>query len=290
MQFTKLHGLGNDYIYIDAMENDLDDYDLSRLTAVLSDRHFGIGGDGVILIDEADEVDFSMRIFNADGSEAEMCGNGIRAFAKYLYEHHKTTKTELEVETLAGIIRPEMTVEDGEVTHVRVDMGPPRLKREDIPMAGEPQDEPVIGEMLTVDDRDFEITCVSMGNPHCVIFVPAITDMLVYTYGPQIEVHPAFPARTNVEFVQIVDTHAAQMRVWERGAGETMACGTGASASAVAAILNGHCSDHVVMRLRGGYLSIEWQEGESVFLTGPATEVFSGQVHPSLLQKARSED
>lgn len=286
MNFAKLHGLGNDYIYIDATENDLSAYDRSKLAEVLSDRHFGIGGDGVIFISESDKADFKMRIFNADGSEAEMCGNGIRAFAKYLYEHGKTDKTELEVETLAGIIRPNLRVSQGVVDQVRVDMGPPRLNREDIPMAGEPQDEPVVAEPLQVDDREFEMTCVSMGNPHCVIFVDETTDLLVHTYGPKIEEHPAFPARTNVEFVKVVDDHAAQMRVWERGAGETMACGTGASASAVAAILNGYCSDHVVMRLLGGYLSIEWQEGESVFLTGPASEAFSGTIHQSLLDKA----
>ncbi len=288
MQFTKMHGLGNDYIYIDAINQDLSGYDLEKLAVVLSDRHFGIGGDGIILIAPSEHHDFTMRIFNPDGSEAEMCGNGIRAFAKYVYERGLTDKVNLSVETGAGIIRPSLQVQEGVVTLVRVDMGPPRLKRSEIPMIGEPADGHVLGEELTVGDETFVITCVSMGNPHCVIFVDEITDELVLGYGPQIENHSAFPRRINVEFVQILGAHEARMRVWERGTGETLACGTGASASTVAAILNGHCTDAVKMHLRGGGLGIEWREGESVFLTGSAAETFSGTVHASLLRQAEA--
>lgn len=295
MEFTKLHGLGNDYIYIDAISEDLSAYNIPKLSEVLSDRHFGIGGDGIILIEAADEHDFTMRIFNSDGSEAEMCGNGMRAFAKYVYEHGLTTKTELTVNTAAGCIKPSLSVENGVVTEVRVDMGAPRLMRSTIPMTGEPAMEPVIAEELivqagkkrAVEDHVFTVTCVSMGNPHCVIFVDKITDLLIYTFGPLIEHHPVFPARTNVEFIEILGKHEANMRVWERGAGETLACGTGASASTVAAILNGCCADHVTMHLLGGDLEIEWREGEHVFLTGPADEAFSGRVHEKLLEQAR---
>lgn len=296
LEFTKLHGLGNDYIYIDAINQDLSPYNLPNLSEILSDRHFGIGGDGIILIEPADECDFTMRIFNSDGSEAEMCGNGMRAFAKYVYEHGLTTKTDLAVNTAAGCIRPSFTVENGIVTMVRVDMGAPRLKRSEIPMAGEPAMESVIAQELIVqagkektgEDRIFTVTCVSMGNPHCVIFVDEITDVLVYTFGPLIEHHPMFPARTNVEFIEILGEHEANMRVWERGAGETLACGTGASASTVAAILNGLCTDRVTMHLLGGDLEIEWCEGGHVFLTGPADEAFSGTVHTSLLEQAKA--
>ncbi len=288
LRFTKMHGLGNDYIYIDAINQDLSGYDPARLAVVLSDRHFGIGGDGIILIAPSQHHDFTMRIFNPDGSEAEMCGNGIRAFAKYVYEHGFTDQVNLSIETAAGLIKPSLQVQDGVVSLVRVDMGPPRLNRADIPMEGQPADQPVIGEQLAVGDETFVITCVSMGNPHCVIFVDEITDELVLGYGPQIENHPVFPQRTNVEFVQVLGAHEARMRVWERGAGETLACGTGASAGTVAAILNGCCAAAVKMHLRGGGLGIEWREGESVFLTGPAAETFSGTVHPSLLRQAKA--
>jgi len=287
LQFTKMHGLGNDYIYIDAISQDLSPYNLEKLAAVLSDRHFGIGGDGIIVIAASEQHDFTMRIFNSDGSEAEMCGNGIRAFAKYVYEYGLTDKTSLCIETKAGIIKPTLQVQGGVVSLVRVDMGPPRLTRAEIPMSGEPAGEPVIGEELKVGETTFEVTCVSMGNPHCVIFVDDITDELVLGYGAQIEHHPAFPRRTNVEFVQVLGEHEARMRVWERGAGETLACGTGASAATVAAILNGHCTDAVKMHLRGGELGIQWREGGNVFLTGPAAEAFSGTVHPSLLRQVQ---
>ncbi|NSW57291.1 MAG: diaminopimelate epimerase [Armatimonadetes bacterium] len=286
MRFTKLHGLGNDYIYIDAVNQDLSAYDLPELSRVLSDRNFGIGGDGIILVRPSDVADFAMRIYNSDGSEAEMCGNGMRAFAKFVYEHGLTQKTSLEVETYAGIIKPVLTVEDGKVTLIRVDMGEPRLKRSEIPMTGEPADQPVIAEPLQVNGYDLRITCVSMGNPHCVIFVDDADSFPVRELGPVIECHPLFPRKTNVEFARIEDRQNIQMRVWERGAGVTLACGTGASATVVAAVLNDLADRTARVSLLGGDLFIEWAENNHIFLTGPAEEAFSGEVHPELLAQA----
>jgi diaminopimelate epimerase len=288
LQFTKMHGLGNDYIYIDAMANDLSRYDLETLAAVLSDRHFAIGGDGLILIDASDKADFKMRIFNSDGSEAEMCGNGMRAFARYVYEHGLTDKLKLDVETRAGIIRPTLRLEGEQVVEVSVDMGPPHLNRADIPMEGQPADAPVIAEEIALGGCTFTVTCVSMGNPHCVIFVEEILDDLIYIFGAQIEHHELFPQRTNVEFVEVLGDDELRMRVWERGAGETLACGTGASAAVVAAILNGHCRETVTVHLLGGDLQIRWREGEAVFLTGSAHEAYTGTIHPSLLREAEA--
>ncbi len=286
MRFTKLHGLGNDYIYIDAISQDLSAYDLPALSRVLSDRNFGIGGDGIILVSPSEIADFAMRIYNSDGSEAEMCGNGMRAFAKFVYEHGLTEKTSLEVETYAGIIKPVLTVEGGKVTLIRVDMGEPRLARSEIPMAGEPADQPVIAEPLQVNGHDLKITCVSMGNPHCVVFVDDADSFPVRELGPVIECHPLFPRKTNVEFASIDDRRNIQMRVWERGAGVTLACGTGASATVVAAVLNDLADRTARVSLLGGDLFIEWAEDNHVFLTGPADEAFSGEVHPDLLAQA----
>lgn len=286
MRFTKLHGLGNDYIYIDAISRDLSAYDLPALSRVLSDRNFGIGGDGIILVSPSEIADFAMRIYNSDGSEAEMCGNGMRAFAKFVYEHGLTEKTSLEVETYAGIIKPVLTVEDGKVTLIRVDLGEPRLARSEIPMAGEPADQPVIAEPLQVNGHDLKITCVSMGNPHCVVFVDDADSFPVRELGPVIECHPLFPRKTNVEFASIDDRRNIQMRVWERGAGVTLACGTGASATVVAAVLNDLADRTARVSLLGGDLFIEWAEDNHVFLTGPADEAFSGEVHPDLLAQA----
>lgn len=286
MRFTKLHGLGNDYIYIDAISQDLSAYDLPALSRVLSDRNFGIGGDGIILVSPSEIADFAMRIYNSDGSEAEMCGNGMRAFAKFVYEHGLTERTSLEVETYAGIIKPVLTVEDGKVTLIRVDMGEPRLARSEIPMVGEPADQPVIAEPLQVNGHDLKITCVSMGNPHCVVFVDDADSFPVRELGPVIECHPLFPRKTNVEFASIDDRRNIQMRVWERGAGVTLACGTGASATVVAAVLNDLADRTARVSLLGGDLFIEWAEDNHVFLTGPADEAFSGEVHPDLLAQA----
>ncbi len=283
MRFTKMHGLGNDYIYINAIEEDLSGYNLEKLAQILSDRHFGVGSDGLILILPSQQADFRMRIFNSDGSEAEMCGNGLRAFAKYVYEHGLADSLKLEVETGAGIIPLAMDVAEGQVVAVSLDMGVPRLQRQQIPMRGEPVDGQVIGEPLEVDGTQVEITCVSMGNPHCVIFTDDANSTPVTELGPQIENHQVFPERTNVEFVTVVDSEHLRMRVWERGAGETLACGTGAAAATVAAVLTERTDRRVEVSLLGGELQLEWAADDHVFLTGPATEVFSGEVSPQLV-------
>lgn len=291
MRFTKLHGLGNDYIYLDAISQDLAAYDLPKAARVLSDRHFGVGSDGIIVILPSQAADFRMRIFNPDGSEAEMCGNGIRGFAKYVYEHGLTGKTELAVETGAGIVRPKLLIgHEGRVEKVQVDMGPPRLARAEIPMAGEPADQPVINEALVVNGETLAVTCVSMGNPHCVVFLEPVTDLTAFPVsilGPLIENHQAFPRRTNVEFALVKDPQRILMRVWERGAGETLACGTGACATLVAAALTGRAQRKATVQLLGGELEIEWAEDNHVYMTGPAVEVFSGELSAELEQTLR---
>ncbi len=289
MKFVKMHGIGNDYIYVDGSREDLSGYDLGELSRVVSDRNFGIGGDGLILVLPSAQADFRMRIFNSDGSEAEMCGNGIRCFAKLVYEQGLTSKTELEIETGAGIIRPALTIEDGQVALVRVDLGQPRLKRAEIPMLGEPADQPVVGERFAVSGLELTITCVSMGNPHCVVFVDAVDNYDVRDIGPAIESHSAFPQRTNVEFCQVLDRRYLKLRVWERGAGETLACGTGASAATVAGVLNGLSERAVEVELLGGRLQLEWAENDHVFLSGPAEQSFEGEFDPeTLLAAARA--
>ena len=287
MRFAKLHGLGNDYIYLNGLEQDLSEYDLGKLARILSDRHFGIGSNGIILILPSEQADFRMRIFNSDGSEAEMCGNGLRGLAKCVYEHGLTDKLKLEVETGAGILPLAMEVTQGEVVAVSLNMGQPRLQRQQIPMTGEPAAERVIEEPLEVDDTTVQITCVSMGNPHCVIFVDDVDSFPVTELGPKIENHQLFPERTNVEFITVLDRQHLQMRVWERGAGETLACGTGAAAATVAGVLTDRSDRRVEVHLRGGQLQVEWAEDNHVFLTGPATEVFSGEVASQLVAKAR---
>lgn len=282
-----MHGAGNDYVYFDGHSEDLTAYDLTELAKLVSDRHFGVGGDGVVLILPSEAADFRMRIFNPDGSEAEMCGNGIRAFARYVYERGLTDKTDMLVQTGAGLIRPILKVERGRVVSVRVDMGEPRLARSEIPMTGRPANKPVIGEALEVGGRSLQVTCVSMGNPHCVSFVEDVEEAPVTELGPLVENHAAFPARTNVEFVQVVDRGNVGMRVWERGTGETLACGTGASASQVACVLNDLTERSAEVHLRGGVLGIEWAEDNHVYMTGPAEEVFTGELSEELLARAR---
>ncbi|MHB8994617.1 MAG: diaminopimelate epimerase [Armatimonadota bacterium] len=286
MLFTKMHGLGNDYVYIDGVNQDLGLYDLPELSRILSDRHFAIGGDGIILILPSDSADFRMRILNSDGSEAEMCGNGVRCFAKYVYEHGLTDKTELAIETGAGIIKPSLTVENGKVTWVRVDMGEPRLTRGLIPMTGEAE-APAQGIEIALPEATYTASCVSMGNPHCIIFVDEITDAMVLGHGPLLETHELFPRKTNVEFVQVLSPTEVRMRVWERGAGETMACGTGACATTVAAILAGHTGRQVTVHLLGGDLKIEWAENNHIYMTGPATEAFNGEVAEEFIAGAK---
>lgn len=286
LTFTKMHGLGNDYVYVDGHEEDLDRFDLGRLATIVSNRNFGVGSDGLILILPSDVADFRMRIFNPDGSESNMCGNGMRCCAKYVYDHGLTDLTELTFETLAGIIKPSLTVEDGKVTCVTVDMGEPRLARGEIPMLGEPADEPVIEEPLEVGGETLLVTAVSMGNPHCITFVEDADSAPVAELGPAIENHPMFPDRTNVEFVEVVDREHVRMRVWERGAGITLACGTGASATCVACALNDKTERAIEVELLGGVLEIEWREDNHVLMTGPAIEVFTGVLRDEIIEPA----
>lgn len=276
MKFTKMHGAGNDYVYVDCFKETVDN---PAETAIkVSNRNFGIGSDGLILIMPTDKADVRMRMFNSDGSESEMCGNGIRCVAKYAYDHGIVTKTEITAETGAGILTLQLFPNAAnKVDRVRVNMGPPRLSREEIPMNGTPTPQ-VVAEELTVLDKTFKITCVSMGNPHCIIYVDDVDNFPVATYGPLIENHQLFPRRTNVEFIQIISRTEVKQRTWERGAGETLACGTGASAVCVAGVLNNLTDRTILNHLAGGDLELEWVENGPVFMTGPATEVFSGEI------------
>jgi diaminopimelate epimerase len=278
MKFAKLHGAGNDYIYINGFDQPIDNP--ARLAVELSDRHFGIGGDGLILILPSAVADARMRVFNADGSEAEMCGNGIRCVAKYAFDHGLVAAREIAIETAAGVMSLQLRVNArNKVDRVRVDMGRPRLTRGEIPMTGDP-DSQVVGMELKVLDRTFHLTGVSMGNPHCVIFVDNVDEFPVDKYGPAIEKHPLFPNRTNVEFVEVVSATEVKQRTWERGSGETLACGTGASAVTVAGVLSGRTGRSLVNHLRGGKLEMEWAENGHVFMTGPAVQVFEGEYDP----------
>ena len=276
MKFTKMHGAGNDYVYVDCFKETVDN---PAETAIkVSNRNFGIGSDGLILIMPTDKADVRMRMFNSDGSESEMCGNGIRCVAKYAYDHGIVAKTEITAETGAGILTLQLFPNaENKVERVRVNMGPPRLSREEIPMNGTPTPQ-VVAEELTVLDKTFKITCVSMGNPHCIIYVDDVDNFPVATYGPLIENHQLFPRRTNVEFIQIISRTEVRQRTWERGAGETLACGTGASAVCVAGVLNNLTDRTILNHLAGGDLELEWVENGPVFMTGPATEVFSGEI------------
>lgn len=276
VKFAKMEGAGNDYIYFDCTRWMPEDP--SALAVRLSDRHFGIGGDGIVLICPSQRADCRMRMFNADGSEAEMCGNAIRCVGKYVYERGLVRGFEVSVETGAGIkVLDLFPGDDGKIARVRVNMGEPRLRPEDIPvlLGGDR----CMGEVIESDGRQWAIHCVNMGNPHAVIWVEDAMNFPVETYGPRLEVHPVFPRKCNIEFAAIRDSRNIDMRVWERGSGETLACGTGACATAVAAMALGRCGDRVDVRLRGGRLTIEWAgEGRPVFMTGPATHVFDGEI------------
>jgi diaminopimelate epimerase len=272
MRFIKMHGIGNDYVYVDCFQETVQDPE--QLAVRMSDRHCGIGGDGLILIMPSGQADARMRMFNADGSEAQMCGNGIRCLAKYVYESGISRKPELTVETPAGILRLRLFTTNGTVEKVQVNMGEPRLRRQDIPMLG--SGERVLGEKLTAGDREFEVTCVSMGNPHCVIYIDDVGNFPVTHYGPLLEHHAQFPQRTNVEWIEWLNRREIRQRTWERGSGETLACGTGACAAAVASVLNGKTERAVTVHLLGGDLEIEWAADEHVYMTGPAVEVFRG--------------
>ena len=278
MKFVKMHGAGNDYVYIDCFRQTVENP--NELAREMSDRNFGIGGDGIILIEPSKQADVKMRIFNADGSEAEMCGNGVRCVAKYAFDHGLVDRTEITIETGAGILPLVMYPNEREqVDKVRVNMGPPRLTRKDLQMSG-PANENVIDMPLEVDDRVFRITCVSMGNPHCVIYVNNLDDFPVKKYGYAIENHPLFPKRINVEFVEVINSNEVRQRTWERGAGETLACGTGAAAVTVAGVLTGRTEGVLLNHLTGGDLEMDWDGSTDVFMTGPAAEVFCGEYFP----------
>ena len=274
MKFTKMHGCGNDYVYVNLFEETITDPE--KLAIAVSDRHFGIGSDGLITIGPSDVADFRMRIYNADGSEAEMCGNGIRCVAKYVYDHGLTDQKEISVESGAGIKYLKLTVEDGVVTLVRVDMGEPILTPAEIPVKAD--GDKVVDEPIEVGGRLWKMTCVSMGNPHAITVVENTKEFDVETYGKILEVDKVFPNKTNVEFVEIIGINKIKVRVWERGVGETLACGTGACATAVACNLNGLTDRKVNIELLGGTLNIEWNETDNhVYMTGPAVTVFEGE-------------
>ncbi|MFH1710350.1 MAG: diaminopimelate epimerase [bacterium] len=263
MKFTKMHGLGNDFIIIDSRKEPLEGIDLSQLAVRLCDRHYGIGSDGILIASPSNSADIKMRIFNPDGSEAEMCGNGIRCFAKYIYETLEKKKELISVETLAGIMLPSILEYKGKTAVVEVDMGiPGNIKNEE----------------LKADNSIYKVALVSFGNPHCVIFVDDVSKVQIDDIGPKIETHKMFPNRTNVEFVQVISRKEVMVKVWERGAGETLACGTGACASAVAGISAGKLEKDVIVRLPGGILDIEWQDDKHVILRGPAETVFEGDI------------
>jgi diaminopimelate epimerase len=282
MKFTKMHGIGNDYVYVNCFQETI--ANPSETAKVVSDRHFGIGSDGLILIKPSQIADFEMEMYNADGSLGAMCGNGIRCVAKYVYDYGLTDKTQISVATGSGIKYLDLTVENGKVALVRVDMGAPILEADRIPADAaqftltDPQSR-IISAPLTVKGQTFAATCVSMGNPHCIVCVDDVNGLQIEQIGPDFENHPAFPNRVNTEFIKVLDRSTVQMRVWERGSGETWACGTGACAVAVACILNGWTDDAVTVKLRGGDLKICWdKEKNTVLMTGPATVVFDGEI------------
>lgn len=277
INFTKMQGCGNDYVYINGFTEVIPQQQKPDFVRKMSDRHFGIGGDGVIFVNPSQTADFEMEMYNADGSRGEMCGNGIRCVAKYVYDYGLTDKTSISVETLAGIKYLDLTVEDGKVVLVKVDMGKPMLRPEEVPVVSEKEE--VIDEPITVDGQEYRMTCVSMGNPHAVVFIDQdVKEFPLETVGVKFENHERFPKRVNTEFVNVLDRHTAQMRVWERGSGETLACGTGACAVAVACALNGLTEDEVTVKLLGGDLQIKWdREKNTVYMTGPAEVVFDGE-------------
>lgn len=275
MLFSKMHGLGNDFIVIDARGKE--DIDYNSLAKRMCHRHIGVGADGILLVLDSKLADIRMRIINSDGSEAEMCGNGIRCFSKYVFERGIVKKDKFKVETLAGIIEPELILKEyGLVEKVKVNMGKPSFKRKDIPMQGDPESD-AINTSIEVDGKEYKITSLLMGVPHTVLFVDDVEKVDIYTLGPKIERHEVFPRKTNVNFVQVIDKNNIKVRTWERGAGATFACGTGSCASVIASNLNGYTERKANVHLYFGTLEIEWQEDGTVFMTGPAEEVFVGE-------------
>lgn len=276
MKFTKMQGLGNDYVYVNCFKETIENP--PEMAKKVSNRNFGIGSDGLIMINPSDVADFEMEMYNADGSRSEMCGNGIRCVGKYVYDYGLTEKEHISVETLAGIKYLDLTVEDGKVKLVKVDMGSPELVPENIPIVADGNR--VIDEPINVNGTEYRMTGVSMGNPHAVVYVEDVKGLDIETIGPAFENHERFPNRVNTEFVKVLDRNTVEMRVWERGSGETMACGTGACAVAVACILNGFTEDKVTVKLLGGDLQIEWdKEADKIYMTGPAEVSFDGEVN-----------
>ncbi|SFL87118.1 diaminopimelate epimerase [Pelosinus propionicus] len=271
--FSKWHGLGNDFVIVNGFEETISNY--NEMAIQVCDRYFGIGADGLVVILPSAVADFQMRIFNSDGSEAEMCGNVTRCIARYVFEYGLTNKKKITLETKAGLIKPELIFIDGVLSTIRVDMGEPRLKRGELPMVGN-EDEQVVNEVLEIDGTEYRITGVSMGNPHCILFVDDIAGINLSDIGAKIETNAVFPKKTNVEFVQVLNKQNLRMRVWERGAGVTMACGTGACATLVAAVLNGKTDRQATVELDGGQLLIEWGLDNHIYMSGPAVEVFRG--------------
>ena len=302
MKFTKMHGCGNDYIYVNGFTEKISQEEKPELVQRLSDRHFGIGGDGAIFINPSDEADFEMEMYNADGSRAEMCGNGIRCVAKYVYDKGMTDKTDISVISCGKIKYLQLFLKEGKVDSVRVNMGAPELQAGQIPVivsggkndtgfdyesdtvrekennVDEIEKESVIDEPITVQGKEYKMTCVSMGNPHAVVFMDDVTNLQIEKIGPYFENHKRFPNRINTEFVKVLDRKTVQMRVWERGTGETLACGTGCCATVVACVLNGLTDDTVTVKLLGGEIEITWdREADLVYMTGPAVTVFEGE-------------
>lgn len=276
MKFSKWQGCGNDFVLINCLQDKVADY--AAFAQEVCDRHYGVGADGILVVEPSAKADFRMRIFNTDGSEAEMCGNGIRCFARYLYDFHLTDKKEFTIETGAGVLVPRLIFEGDTVSGVRVDMGEPILEGEEIPVKGFGHNH-VVNEKLTVNGKDYAMTCVSMGNPHCVIYVEDAEGFPIHELGSSFEHHPAFPRKTNTEFVEVKDRQHVRMRVWERGAAVTLACGTGSCATAVAGVLTGRTDRSVEVQLDGGTLHVEWDETSNhVFMTGPAELVFTGEL------------
>lgn len=299
MKFTKMHGAGNDYVYVDCTKNDLNNP--SEIAIKVSDRHFGIGSDGLILIKSSDKADFFMDMYNADGSRGKMCGNGIRCVGKFVYDNKLTDKTTVTIDTLSGVKTLKLNIgSDGKVESARVNMGAPVLQPSQVPvditglesyknmskeqMQKEKENvtEPVVSEHIKVNDKEYEVTCVSMGNPHAIVYLDNDIDIKKFEIekiGPAFENHKAFPDRINTEFIQVLDKDNLNMRVWERGSGETLACGTGACASLVATVLNGKCNDTATLHLLGGDLKITWDKKDNtVYLEGPAKTVFTGEI------------
>lgn len=274
MKFTKMEGCGNDYVYVNGFEEKIDNP--NEVAIAVSDRHFGIGSDGLIIINPSEVADFKMCMYNADGSEGKMCGNGIRCVAKYVYDFNLTDKEVITVETLSGIKTLKLNVENGKVKTVRVNMGAPILECDKVPVKYD--DEKMINKPVKVDGKTFNITCVSMGNPHAVTFINDTDNLEIEKIGPKFENNEIFPDKVNTEFIQIIDKNTVKMRVWERGSGETFACGTGACASVVASVLNGLTENKVTVKLLGGDLEIEYNQDENtVYMTGPARVVFMGE-------------